>query len=336
MKKKARALLLALALCLLVPLPASANGVEPPYLTILVENPPADLQLTLTVVDETSQEEHVLSHDTRLWERYFRFYSHIWSPWAPEGSPQATATLLVETGGESFSLPVEPRGFHYTNNLVTLDLANRRLLYGEPRWRQPLLVCLRVFLTLLLEGLLFYRFGYRRKSSWAVFLVTNLLTQLGVNVAVQALFPVAIDFYNLLVSGIFFYTPLEIAVLLVEMAAFALLLREHRRRRAVGYAAAANLCSWFLGGALLAVLPLLFGTSTLLTIQNAPPGGYARRGVPIFLARERRAKGFPPRNPVAEGCPVSWPRRSKRRWPRCRLSQCRRRRPPPPRRRHRG
>ena len=34
MKKKARALLLALALCLLVPLPASANGVEPPYLTI--------------------------------------------------------------------------------------------------------------------------------------------------------------------------------------------------------------------------------------------------------------------------------------------------------------
>ncbi len=88
MKKKARALLLALALCLLVPLPASANGVEPPYLTILVENPPADLQLTLTVVDETSLEEHVLSHDTRLWERYFRFYSHIWSPWAPEGAPR--------------------------------------------------------------------------------------------------------------------------------------------------------------------------------------------------------------------------------------------------------
>ena len=207
MKKKVRALLLALALCLLVPLPASANGVEPPYLTILVENPPADLQLTLTVVDETSQEEHVLSHDTRLWERYFRFYSHIWSPWAPEGAPQATATLLVETGGESFSLPVEPKGFHYTNNLVTLDLGNRRLLYGEPWWRQPLLVCLRVFLTLLLEGLLFYRFGYRRKSSWAVFLVTNLLTQLGVNVAVQALFPVAIDFTTCWFRG-FSSTPL--------------------------------------------------------------------------------------------------------------------------------
>ena len=175
MKKKARALLLALALCLLVPLPASANGVEPPYLTILVENPPADLQLTLTVVDETSQEEHVLSHDTRLWERYFRFYSHIWSPWAPEGSPQATATLLVETGGES-----------------------RRIRGGG----QPMQ----------------------------------------------------------LVPG----------------------------RRAAGRSAPVN---------------LLFGTSTLLTIQNAPPGGYARWGVPIFLARERRAKGFPPRNPVAAGRP---------------------------------
>ena len=73
MKKKAIPLVLAFVFCLLLPLPASANGVELPYLTILVENPPADLQLTLTVVDETSQEEHVLSHDTRLLERYFRF-----------------------------------------------------------------------------------------------------------------------------------------------------------------------------------------------------------------------------------------------------------------------
>ena len=88
MKKKARALLLALALCLLVPLPASANGVEPPYLTILVENPPADLQLTLTVVDETSQEEHVLSHDTRLWERYFGFTPTSGAPGPQRGPPR--------------------------------------------------------------------------------------------------------------------------------------------------------------------------------------------------------------------------------------------------------
>lgn len=255
MKKKALSLLLALAFCLALPIPASANSAEPPGLTVLVLDPPEELRLTLTLTEEGADPmTWSLRESSVLWEKYYRFFGSYQAAWGTENA--LPATLLVEMEEESFSLPIDPEGFSRYNNLVTLDVAGKRLLYGQPRWRQPLLVFLRVFLTLLLEGLLFYRFGYRRKSSWAVFLVTNLLTQLGVNVAVQALFPVAIDFYNLLVSGIFFYTPLEIAVLLVEMAAFALLLREHRRRRAVGYAAAANLCSWFLGGALLAVLPL--------------------------------------------------------------------------------
>ena len=256
MKKKARALLLALALCLLVPLPASANGVEPPYLTILVENPPADLQLTLTVVDETSQEEHVLSHDTRLWERYFRFYSHIWSPWAPEGSPQATATLLVETGGESFSLPVEPKGFHYTNNLVTLDLGNRRLLYGEPWWRQPLLVFLRVALTLLLEGIVFFLFGYRQKRSWILFFLVNGLTQLFVNLLLLNFVGALGNLYSAKLAFWFLYLPMEILVILLELFLFCPMLKEKKRWNAVLYTIAANLCSWLLGGALLAYLPI--------------------------------------------------------------------------------
>ena len=258
MKKKARALLLALALCLLVPLPASANGVEPPYLTILVENPPADLQLTLTVVDETSQEEHVLSHDTRLWERYFRFYSHIWSPWAPAGTEPQTASLLVENGGTHFSLSVEPKGFSYSHNLVTLDLANQRLLYGQPWWRQPLLIFLRVSLTLVLEGLVFLLFGYRQKRSWLVFLLVNLVTQLGVNLCIYCVAsPTALEPYAALIYlGLLLYTPMEILVLVAEAIAFPRLVKEHRKRRAVGYAFVANLFSWALGGALLAVLPL--------------------------------------------------------------------------------
>ena len=44
--------------------------------------------------------------------------------------------------------------------------------------------------------------------------------------------------------------------MLVEMAAFALLLKEQRKRKAAGYAAVANLFSWALGGWLLTALPL--------------------------------------------------------------------------------
>ena len=45
-------------------------------------------------------------------------------------------------------------------------------------------------------------------------------------------------------------------MLLVEMIAFPLLLKEYRKRRAVGYALVANLCSWLLGGMLLTYLPV--------------------------------------------------------------------------------
>lgn len=248
--------MLVLAFCLGLPVTASANGLEPPYLTILVTHPPKDLELTLVLEDDASQEPFVLQPEPMLWESYYRFYPHIWSPWAPEGTPLQTATLFVKTGGESFSLAVEPKGFTYSNNLVTLDVAGRQLLYGQPWWRIPLLVFLRVALTLLLEGALFWLFGYRQRRSWLVFLLANLITQGAVNVCVHLLVPVATSAYNTLVLGMFLYTPLEIGVLLVEMLAFALLLKEHRKRRAVCCAALANLLSWALGGTLLFLLPI--------------------------------------------------------------------------------
>ena len=76
-------------------------------------------------------------------------------------------------------------------------------------------------LTLLLEGALFWLFGYRLRRSWLVFLLANLITQGAVNVCVHLLVPVATSAYNTLVLGMFLYTPLEIGVLLVEMLAFA-------------------------------------------------------------------------------------------------------------------
>ena len=66
----------------------------------------------------------------------------------------------------------------YYNNLCVLDLQSRTLTAGQPWWRQPLLVFLRVALTLLLEGIVFFLFGYRQKRSWILFFLANGLTQL--------------------------------------------------------------------------------------------------------------------------------------------------------------
>ena len=257
MKKKCLGLFLALILCLGLPVTAAANGLESPCLTVLVPHPAWGLTLTLEFDSGTSLEPLMLRREGKGWETYYRFnYYDLWG--AHDYGPQNLegARLLVDTGKETFSLPVDPEGFTTYDNLITLDLLGRKLIYGQPWWRQPVLILLRVGLTLLLEGAVFYSFGYRQKRSWMVFLVVNLVTQGAVNVCVHFLFPATVDTYRAMVFGMLFYTPLEIAVLLVEMLAFALLLKEHLRRRAAGFATAANLCSWFLGGCFLMLLPL--------------------------------------------------------------------------------
>ena len=258
MKKRLLTLILALALFLGVPVTASANGLESPCLTVLVPHPAGKLSLTLEFDAGTSLEPLVLTREGRAWEAYYRFrYYDLLDARNYDGpSSLEGAQLLVDTGKETFSIPVDPAGFTTYDNLVTLDLSGRRLIYGQPWWRQPLLVALRVTLTLLLEGAIFALCGYRTKRSWLVFLVVNLITQGAVNVFVQVLFPAAVEAYWGMVLGIFFYTPIEVGVLLVEMLVLGLLLKEHRKRRAVGYAVLANLVSLALGGWLILGLPL--------------------------------------------------------------------------------
>ena len=58
MKKKVLCVIAAVVFCLAVPVPALANSVGLPYLTILVENPPAGLELSLIVESEGTQKTY--------------------------------------------------------------------------------------------------------------------------------------------------------------------------------------------------------------------------------------------------------------------------------------
>lgn len=91
-------------------------------------------------------------------------------------------------------------------------------------WRTPLLVALRVTLTLLLEGLVFLLFGYRTRRSWLAFAAVNLLTQGGLNALITG--PGSSAYF------VFGYGFGELVVMAVETAAFACLLREHGRGKA--------------------------------------------------------------------------------------------------------
>ena len=73
MKKRVLSVVLALLFCLALPVTALANAAEPPRLSVLVLNPPEDLQLSLVFTLE-DKAEPVKAEGTRLaWEGYYLF-----------------------------------------------------------------------------------------------------------------------------------------------------------------------------------------------------------------------------------------------------------------------
>ncbi len=222
-----------------------ANSAEPPCFTVIVSNPPEDLSLYLLLPDKTQAEPIVLNKEQKAWETYYRFFYHM--PPIREAKLD-DAVLVVKSKDHSFQYPLPADAFKKYNNLLTLDLKAERLTMGQSPLRVPLLVALRVVLTLLIEGLIFFFFGYREIQNWAALLTINILTQTGLNAMITG--PGISSYW---VFGFIF---LEILVLIVEMIALISFVREHKRSRTVLYVITANLASLFLGGFLIAYLPV--------------------------------------------------------------------------------
>ena len=113
--------------------------------------------------------------------------------------------------------------------------------------RMVLIIGLRVLMTFLVEGAIFFLFGYREKHSWGIFLCFNAMTQLGLNLVLGG---ASMDSYVL-----FGYYLLELLIVIFEMAAFNFTLQE-KRGRSIIYAACANLASLMIGAWMIENLPL--------------------------------------------------------------------------------
>lgn len=159
-----------------------------------------------------------------------------------------TFRLAAATAGEAKSA-AEPltRNRFYTN--LVYDWGANTLTYATPTplfWAAQFAATL--IPTLLIEGAMLLLFGYREKRSWLVFLVVNVVTQIGLHLACNLLMGSSVmnmSFYWMFY--LFLLIP-EIVIWCVEAVAYALLLRERdfTRRRAVGYAFAANIASYAL------------------------------------------------------------------------------------------
>jgi hypothetical protein len=242
MNKTCTRLLLIMVICTLMisfmPALTSANSAEPPSLVILVNNPPEDLSIVLI-----SHENHPKAQIRRVaWEGYYAFYRR-------DMQISGEYIFKVTANGESFDCTIGSPLQRY-NNVFTLNLSKHELTSGKYPFRKLLLVSIRLLLTLLLEGIIFWLFRYREKRSWLIFLIANLVTQGVLNMWLNSggsLMPSYLIFS--LIIGEFF-------VFIVEMIAFPCFIKEHKISRSFAYAFTANLLSLIAGGYVISVLPV--------------------------------------------------------------------------------
>lgn len=224
----------------------SANAGPSPNLTVIVVAPPEDLTLSLHFDNGHTSKAVVLPKEQKAWETYYRFFYG----WAESDgfSVDIAPNLIVASSQINFEIPLKELDIRGYSRLVTLDLKSQTISLGTSPLRTPFLISMRIFLTLLIEGFLFYTMGYRKKYSWAVFLLTNLLTQGALNLALVGPFHNSYWFF-----GFIYY---EFFILLFEMAMFYTFLTEQERGKGAFFAFVANLASLFLGGMLLSYLPV--------------------------------------------------------------------------------
>jgi hypothetical protein len=234
---KAKVLLLSLFLLILVsciaPAVCCANSAAPPSILIIVASAPDDLVITLEPGD-------IPAHRTdKVFESYFSFYSY--------DLKSTDYNLKITTGDSTFEVTLKaPLKF---NNIFTLDLKNQIVAPGKSFSRSFNLTSLRIILTLIIEALVFYLFGYRGKRSWLIFLIVNLVTQGALNIWLGfSTTPLQSYIILSLIIG-------EILVFIVEMVVFLIFMKE-KRSLVSFYVFIANVASLFAGGFLITQLPV--------------------------------------------------------------------------------
>ena len=239
-----RTLAILFILTMIFSMTALANSAEPPGFTIQVFAPPSDMVLTKDYPG--NQYSPVpLDREQKFGEvNYILEYGD--SPWFKDDLKNLT--LIVSTGGESYTIPLPQEVYGRYNNKLFLDLESKTLTDGRRPNREFLLVLCRVILTLFLEGIVLYLFGYRTREQKKLFIKTNLITQGLLNLFIS--FSASTSYY------VFAFVFLEILIFLSESFIFAANLDNSNRKRAVLFALCANFVSLFLGGALISYLPI--------------------------------------------------------------------------------
>jgi len=228
-------MILSMAMLIIVSAVCYGNSAEPPSILIIAPDAPDELEISIGPADiKASMRDKII-------ERYYVFYS-------ADLRIAKDYNINISTGEDSFEVLLEEPLKTY-NNIYTLDLENQTLALGKSLSRSVLLVSLRIILTLLIEAIVFWLFGFREKNSWLAFLIINLITQGALNIWLNGSVPLASYLVFSLVFAEFF-------VFIAEITLFRALIKEHSSGRVLLYVIAANLLSLFAGGYIITILPV--------------------------------------------------------------------------------
>ena len=213
-----------------------ANAAEPSSIRIVVSRPAPELENSVKIGDSYVRADKI----TRAVENYYTFYSrHL--------EDVRDYMFRVTTRDDSFEIVIDKPAKRY-NQIYTLNLANRTLIPGKSFSRSVLLISIRVILTLIIEGIIFWVFGFRKKDHWIAFLIINVITQGLLNIWINGFVPIQSYLVLNLIAA-------EILVFIAEIKAFLMLIKE-QRLRTILYVLTANLMSLLAGGYIITVLPV--------------------------------------------------------------------------------
>ncbi len=240
-----RRLLFNIVLCMIIisilPTLAWANSAEPPSLVILINNPPDDLKIQLL----SNKNQPEASVKRVAWEGYYFFYSM-------DLKEYDEYIFKVTTEEDSFEFTIDAPLKRY-RNIITLNLSKREITHGKYPFRTALLVLIRLVLTLLIEGIIFWFFGFRQKRSWMIFFAINFVTQSALYFWLNSgdmIIPSYLVFSIIrLIIG-------EFLVFATEIMAFTIFVKEFKNKHIWLYTFVANLISLIIGGYVLVVLPV--------------------------------------------------------------------------------
>ncbi|MEA4849702.1 MAG: hypothetical protein VB106_20930 [Clostridiaceae bacterium] len=238
-RKKRLLLIIALSMLMItafIPV-CYGNSAEPPSILIIVPNAPDDLEISIGS-GNTDAKANVRD---KILEKYYAFYSS-------ELRTAKDYTINISTGEKNFKIVLEEPLKTY-NNIYTLDLEDQTLKPGKLLSRSILLVSLRIILTLAIEAIIFWLFGFRNKKSWIAFFIINIITQGALNIWLNGFAPMASYLVFTLIFG-------EVLVFIAEIIVFLALIKEHRPGRTLLYVVTANLLSLFAGGYIITILPI--------------------------------------------------------------------------------